>query len=89
LHLYIKQKFYSLYVTAYHKSGFFDVLNCYNKASKRREITMLEIKNLSVTTYGSYVITYIIIFIYFRKQGHNNARRINQALTQRDHKKQL
>ncbi|WP_224133701.1 hypothetical protein [Leuconostoc gasicomitatum] len=50
---------------------------------------MLEIKNLSVTTYGSYVITYIIIFIYFRKQGHDNARRINQALTQRDHKKQL
>lgn len=42
---------------------------------------------ITITNIPTFLITYIIIFIYFRKQGHNNARRINQALTQRDHKK--
>ncbi|MBZ5961769.1 DUF3021 family protein [Leuconostoc gasicomitatum] len=42
---------------------------------------------IAIVNLPTFLITYVIIFIYFRKQGQDNARRINQVLTQRDHKK--
>lgn len=42
---------------------------------------------IAIVNLPTFLITYVIIFIYFRKQGRDNARRINQVLTERNRKK--
>jgi len=42
---------------------------------------------ITFTNIPTFVITYVIIFIYFRKQGRDNARRINEQLQKNKPKK--
>ncbi|WP_367300603.1 DUF3021 family protein [Leuconostoc carnosum] len=42
---------------------------------------------IAIVNLPTFLITYVIIFVYFRKQGRDNARRINQVLTERNCKK--
>ena len=42
---------------------------------------------IAIVNLPTFLITYVIIFIYFRKQGRDNERRINQVLTEMNRKK--
>ncbi|MGO0154840.1 DUF3021 domain-containing protein [Leuconostoc mesenteroides] len=42
---------------------------------------------ITFSNIPTFVITYVIIFLYFRKQGRDNARRINEQLQKKAGKK--